>query len=262
MSNFSVRRDGLGGRGGDATVAGDDSSAEGGCGGDAVVGDGGDGGHATVAADRSHAIGGRGGRGGIGPGGRGGNAHVLAADAGSQEQIDLNQLNSPIGPGDTYISINGEIILLARAGSNGDEGGRGGDAFAIGDDSFVAGGQGAESFQAGGRGGRGGRAFMPEDLEHLFETRRYAHMRWPYYEPVTEPGRGGDAPDTPQYKARRLIVEAIKMRHFANIGLPLTEVWWDRDVVPLNLINKQLEVEGHNWRATVVDDEYEFSDIK
>jgi len=86
-------------------------------------------------------------------------------------------------------------------------------------------------------------------------------MRWPYFEPVTEPGRGGDAPDTPQYKARRLIVERIKTRYFARQGLPLDEVWWDREIVPLAWVNEQLRADGHLWRVSMVDNEYEFSDL-
>jgi hypothetical protein len=86
-------------------------------------------------------------------------------------------------------------------------------------------------------------------------------MRWPYGEPVTDPGRGGDSPDTPQYKARRIIIEELKARFFAERRLPQEEVWWDRDVVPLEWINGELAAAGHKWRAAVVDDEYEFSDI-
>lgn len=245
---------GSGGRGGDATVFGDDSTAEGGQGGDAVLGGGGDGGHATVAADRGHARGGPGGRGGVHPGGKGGDAHILPDHASLEDRI-------PVGPRDTYISIDGKILALARGGQNGDEGGGGGDAYTVGGDSFVAGGQGGEAPQGDGRGGRGGQTPIPDSFAQLMGMRRRpAHMRWPYYEPVTEPGRGADGADTPQYKARRLIVEQIKRRYFARQGLPLDEVWWDRAVVPITWINEQLEAEGHQWRTSVVDDEYEFSD--
>ena len=256
-----VRQKGAGGRGGNASITGKDGSAEGGSGGDAVVGDGGDGGHATVLADRSHALGGQGGRGGTGPGGRGGDAHVLSAGSYSDENGSGDELDPPIGPGDTYILIDEKIVLLALGGHNGSEGGRGGDGYAVGDESFSAGGQGGEASQQGGRGGRGGRAYMPDDIAFQFGCWRPAHMRWPYYEAVTEPGRGGDAPDTPQYKARRLIVEQSKMRYFAHRGLPLDDVWWDREVVPLSWINEQLEIEGHYWRVSVLDDEYEFTDV-
>jgi hypothetical protein len=86
-------------------------------------------------------------------------------------------------------------------------------------------------------------------------------MRWPYGEPVTEPGRGGDSADTPQYKARRVILEEIKARYFAERGLSQEEVWWDRDVVPLDWINTELAASSHGWRAAIVDDEYVFSDV-
>jgi hypothetical protein len=87
-------------------------------------------------------------------------------------------------------------------------------------------------------------------------------MRWPYGEPVTEPGRGGDSADTPQYKARRVIVERLKAQYVAERGIVLDDdVWWDRDVVPLDWINSQIIAEGHRWQATLVDDEYDFSDL-
>jgi hypothetical protein len=83
-------------------------------------------------------------------------------------------------------------------------------------------------------------------------------MRWPYFEPITEPGRGGDSPDTPRYKARRLIVEEIKKEYFASLSLPQCGVWYDREVVPIAWLNGQLENGGHRWCVRVVDDEYEF----
>jgi hypothetical protein len=253
-------RKGSDGRGGDAHVDGEDSIAEGGQAGDAVVGAGGDGGDARVEADRSHGIGGAGGRGGLGPGGRGGNARIDRESASVKDHL-LEEGAVPIGPHDSWVAIDGKIIMVARGGQDGGEGGRGGDGYAVGGDAFVAGGQGGEASQPDGRGGRGGRAFIPDDLAPHLGVRRPAHMRWPYYEPITEPGRGGDAPDTPQYKGRRLIVEWIKKRYFARRGLPLDDVWWDREVVPLAWINEQLEADGHLWRASVVHDEYEFSDV-
>jgi len=88
-----------------------------------------------------------------------------------------------------------------------------------------------------------------------------AHMRWPYFEPIAEPGRGGDAPDTPQYMARRLTLEVLKRRYFRLKYLPLDDVWWDRKVVPLPWLNEQLKADGHQWRASIVADEYEFRDV-
>lgn len=239
-------RKGSGGRGGVAYAEGEDSSAEGGAGGEGVIGDGGRGGDARADARKSKARGGKGGRGGIGPGMPGGNAHTRSEPP-TKEFIP--------NPSDTWIEINGEMIALARGGDSDSE------SFAVGENSFVAGGQGAESSQADGRGGRGGRAYMDDETRERLGLPARRHMRWPYYEPITEPGRGGDAPDTPQYKARRLIVERLKRWYFHQKSLPLAEAWWDRDVVPLDWINERLASGGHRWRVAVVDDEYEFTDL-
>jgi hypothetical protein len=87
-------------------------------------------------------------------------------------------------------------------------------------------------------------------------------MRRPYGEPNTEPGRGGDGADTPQYTARRLIVEELKKQFLQALGLPLNDVWWDRQIVPLEWINQRLEENGHRWRTAIVDHEYEFADLR
>lgn len=231
---------GSGGRGGDAFVKGDNSTAEGGEGGDAVLGDGGDGGKAIVDADNSRARGGRGGRGGIGPGGPGGDAHVVR-DQAAYERLLNEKEEDVVEPG-----------------------GRGGHAFVVGEnpgDSLAVGGDGGEACQADGRGGRGGRAFMPAELRELLGIPDRRHMRWPYFEPITEPGRGGDAADTPQYKARRLIIERLKRRYFRERDLESSEAWWDREVVPLHWLREQILRDGHRWAIAVVADEYEFTDL-
>lgn len=230
-----------GGRGGHANVDGDDSTAEGGQGGDAVVGSGGRGGDASVQGDNAHAIGGRGGRGGIVPGGAGGDARVVRDQKQILEQLDKTERDGIAEPS-----------------------GRGGSAFAIAIEGLgsvtVAGGQGGEASQHDGRGGRGGRAHISAETRQFLGMPDPGHMRWPYFEPVTEPGRGGDAADTPQYMARRMIVEKLKRRYFRARGLPLTDVWWDRSVVPMDWLNEQLRTDGNRWAASIVDDEYEFRD--
>ena len=236
-----MTKHGVGGRGGDAYVDGDNSISTGGHGGDAVIGDGGCGGNASVYGDNAQAIGGPGGRGGVGPGGRGGGAHIV------RDQAEL------------------ERLLLARERENADGGGgSGGHGYAVADGAFevfVAGGQGGEASQPAGRGGRGGRAHIPSDLREFLGTQDRSHMRLPYFEPITEPGRGGDAADTPQYKARRIIAEKLKRRYFKAKGLPLADAWWDRTVVPMDWLNEQLRREGHRWQASIIDDEYEFADL-
>jgi hypothetical protein len=204
---MSELKRGVGGRGGDAEVEGDDSSAEGGEGGQAVISDGGRGGDAKVAGNRSVAIGGKGGRGGVGPGQRGGDAIV------TQDSV------------------------------------------------FSVGGQGGEASQADGRGGRGGRAH----LAIAAGVQDRGHIKPPYGKPHTEPGRGGDAPDTPQYVARKLIVMALKERYYIEKEIEPRDpdtVWYDRVVVPLDWLNATLDLRGHKWTVSIVDKEYEFTDIR
>lgn len=197
---------------------------------------GGRGGDARVHGDGSEAQGGEGGEAAGGNGGGGGDAKVRGHRS---KAVGGRGGRGGIGPG-----------------------GPGGHAEVEGDDAQVIGGQGGEAPQHDGRGGRGGRAGGQEAMAELFGvTHRPRHMRWPYGEPVTEPGRGGDSADTPQYKARRLIVEGLKEDYFSVNSLPRAEAWWDREVVPLAWINERLAAMGHRWGATVVDDEYEFHDL-
>jgi hypothetical protein len=89
-------------------------------------------------------------------------------------------------------------------------------------------------------------------------------MRVPYGEPNEEFGRGGDGADSPQYTARRLIIEHLKDSYFRANSIAIHrkhEVWYDRAVVPIAWLNEQLALEGHRWRVTVVDYEYEFADV-
>lgn len=195
-----------GGAGGNAEVEGNDSSATGGAGGDAVQGNGGRGGNARVFGNRSGAVGGKGGRGGIGPGQPGGDVAVLT------------------------------------------------------DDAFAAGGQGGEASQLDGRGGRGGRAF---EVCSFFGLQDRGHIKAPYGQQHTEPGRGGDAPDSPQYMARKLTIMALKERYFVAKQIEPRDqetVWYDRTVVPTAWLNDTLKLRGHKWRVSVMDSEYEFAD--
>lgn len=255
------KRAGKGGKGGNAQVEGESSSAEGGKGGGAAIGDGGDGGDASVAANNSYAIGGEGGRGGLGDGGNGGDAHVGADDASFQKWLRSRngvEEDAPvIRPSDTYIArSNGEIIMLAGGG----DGPNGGDSFGYGDSSGAVGGQGGEADQPDGRGGRGGRSILPPEVrEALGLGPDRGHMKWPYFEPINEPGRGADRPDTPQYMARRLIVERLKARYLAQNRLTVDSVWYDREVVPMGWLNSELVADGHQWSAAIVDLEYQFT---
>lgn len=152
---------------------------------------------------------------------------------------------------------NRSVALGGQGGRGGiGPGGPGGDAMVDSDDMFRVGGQGGEANQADGRGGRGGLSYELSS----FGLPRHPHMRRPYGEPNYEPGRGGDAPDTPQYKARRLIIEDLKARYFNAKPLSSDNIWYDRVKVSTDWLNEQLLSEGHRWRVSIEADEYTFED--
>ena len=219
-----------GGDGGHASVDGNDSSAEGGLGGKAGLGDGGRGGSVSVVGDNAHARGGDGGRGGIQPGAPGGGAIV------SDDPADIDKVANEGGN------------AWVRAG-----------AFLY---CEIHGGDGGEAGQPGGRGGRGARSYVsPDDRKRLGLGPDRGHFKLPYFEPNTEPGRGGDGEDTPQYMARRIILEGIKARHILTKSFSRIDVWYDRSVVPLAWMNVELLADGHRWQVRVEDGEYEFHEL-
>lgn len=194
------------------------------------------GGDASVVGHDSHATGGDAGDSVIGSGGRGGDAHVQGSRS---VAIGGQGGRGGIGPG-----------ML------------GGDVSIDGDNAVGIGGQGGEASQLDGRGGRGGRAPASPYFESwLGSGAKRPHMKRPYGEPNDEYGSGGDAPDTAQYKARRLIVESLKESYFREKSLPLKDVWYDREIVDLAWLNHQLSLHGHRWTVEIVDSEYEFADL-
>ncbi|HVZ47064.1 MAG TPA: hypothetical protein VHA82_24870 [Ramlibacter sp.] len=187
-----------------------------------------------VEGNASTAMGGDAGDTVIGPGGSGGLARVV---------------------GDRSHAFGG------RGGRGGvGSGGPGGDAEVLGDDSSCYGGNGGEANQRDGRGGRGG---TPHKAVFDMMGLPYRDMKLPYWAPNLIPGRGGDAGDSPQHIARRLIVEELKLRYFAASGVTYDrmDVWFDREIVPLAWLNAQLRADGHEWSAAIVDQEYECSDM-
>lgn len=197
-------------------------------------GNGGCGGDAEVEGDDSNATGGDGGSAVIGDGGIGGNARVSGNRSAA---IGGKGGRGGIGPGQP-----------------------GGDVVIHDDDIFAAGGQGGESSQPDGRGGRGGRAY---EIPNLFRKPDRGHIKAPYGRPNIEPGRGGDAPDTPQYMARKLIIMALKERYFIEKKIEprdLETVWYDRTIASLTWLNDTLQLRGQKWRVGVQDGEYDFND--
>lgn len=215
------------------------------------------GGNAHAEGDYSYAEGGPAGESSRGVGGDGGHAHAVG------------MFSTAVG---------------GRGGRGGvGNGSPGGNALALQDHSGSYGGNGGESTQYDGRGGRGG---TPQML-HIFvgaELARRAEMKLPYGMPNMFPGRGGDTHDTPQYMARRLIVEQIKYSYFIEHGLQTegtflsddlpalpeefyqvltaknSDVWYDRKFVPVAWINEKNQERGNKWIVAVEADEYVFID--
>lgn len=195
---------------------------------------GADGGDAYVKGNHSTACGGDAGDSTSAPGGPGGRAHVTG---------------------------NNSHAVGGRGGRGGvGPGGPGGDAHVVGDNAGYFGGDGGEADQEDGRGGRGGSAY---GMHFLGLSQRRARMKLPYGEPNNFPGRGGDKPDSIQHMARRLIVEDLKLRYFIEYRLSKADphhIWYDREEVPMNWINECLKMQGHQWCAEIVADEYVFLD--
>lgn len=125
----------------------------------------------------------------------------------------------------------------------------------IGD--LVIGGMGGEADQPDGRGGRGG---LSPGAEYLSGTHQ-PHMKRPYWgdgEPHF--GRGADGPDTPQYHARRLIIELMKAEYLGANAYFTTAVWYERDAVPVDALNAMLAKAGHGWTVAIIDNEYAISE--
>jgi hypothetical protein len=125
----------------------------------------------------------------------------------------------------------------------------------------VEGGMGGEAPQLDGRGGRGGLAGHSLEFNGWLRRSTRPHMGRPYWgDSEIEYGRGGDGKDSVQYRARRLIVEMIKAEYLRAPNYFCTTVWYERDAVPLDVINASLARRGMNWRVSITDHEYVMHD--
>ena len=195
------------------------------------------GGNAIAGGQGSKAFGGNAGRGGIHPGGRGGDVEVC--------DPNVTAVGGRGGGGGVAPGMPGMDIV--RDGMTGD---------------YVEGGMGGEADQPDGRGGRGGRVAGYESLCRSLGREPRPHMKLPYWgDDEVEFGRGGDRPDTPRYRARRLIIEMLKAEHLNASRYFTTDVWYERDAVPVAFLNDRLAAAGHNWTVAIVDHEYEITDL-
>jgi hypothetical protein len=126
----------------------------------------------------------------------------------------------------------------------------------------IYGGMGGEAPQLDGRGGRGGLAPHSALLDLVLSQPTRPHLKRPYWgDGHVEYGSGGDGQDSLQYRARRLIIEMIKAEHLGASGYFTTQVWYERDAVPLEAINAALADMKMNWRVSIDDYEYVMRDL-
>jgi hypothetical protein len=68
-------------------------------------------------------------------------------------------------------------------------------------------------------------------------------------------GRGGASPG---YEPKLKIVEQIRVNYFRSHSLPFKSTFADINAVPLDYVNQELKAQGEDWRARIVDNDYEF----
>lgn len=132
-----------------------------------------------------------------------------------------------------------------------------------GNADYAEGGMGGEANQPDGRGGRGG--YPPRYAEICRDDGKplRPYMKRPYWpdEDEVSVGRGGDGPDTAEYKARRLIIETLKADHIGAAAYFTTDVWYNVESAPCEVLNERLAALGHEWRVSMVRGEYTFTDL-
>lgn len=196
------------------------------------------GGNAIARGKGGRAIGGDAGPSGLAPGGRGGDVDISTPG--------ITAIGGKGGGGGIVPGMPGMDITDALEG--------------MGD--YIEGGMGGEAPQPDGRGGRGGLPGGGATLADLLGITRRPHMKLPFWDTgEVYYGRGGDGGDTPQYQARRLIVELLKADLLGAATYFTTDVWYDVDSTPCETLNTRLSELGHQWEVTMANDDYAFYDL-
>jgi hypothetical protein len=149
---------------------------------------------------------------------------------------NLNKRGTGIGGdggGGTIIGDRGTVIG-GRGGDGGVSGlgGKGGSGFIQGDDGLIIGGDGGSATTADGRGGRGARG----------PTERFGFTTdtWGY-------GRGGSAPNHPEYDRRIALLESVRHEYLAKFPDDAPYIEAGVDPVPIDWINQRLVELGESW---------------
>jgi hypothetical protein len=140
--------------------------------------------------------------------------------------------------GDGTIVGNRGVVIGGRGGSGGigGNGGKGGGGLIQGDDGLIIGGDGGNCSTADGRGGAGAKG----PTERL----GVSTALWGF-------GRGGSAPNHPEYDRRIQLLTMFRQEHKAKF--PHDSVYIDAgiDPVPADWINQRLAECNEPWRVTM-----------
>lgn len=140
------------------------------------------------------------------------------------------------GGGGTIIGNRGTVIG-GRGGDGGVSGigGKGGGGIINGDDGLIIGGDGGSAATADGRGGRGARG-PTERLGFLTDI-------WGY-------GRGGSAPNNPEYDRRINLLIKIRNEYLAKFPGDAPYVEAGIDPVPIDWVNQRLAELRESWTVS------------
>jgi hypothetical protein len=153
--------------------------------------------------------------------------------------MNLNKRGTGVGGeggGGTIIGNRGTVIG-GRGGNGGVSGigGRGGGGIIHGDDGLIIGGDGGSASTADGRGGQGGRG----PTERL----GFPSEMWGY-------GRGGSAPNHPEYDRRIHLLSQIRREYLDRFPSDAPYILAGIESVPVDWVNQRLAELCEPWTVT------------
>lgn len=158
---------------------------------------------------------------------------------------NLNKRGMGVGGdgGGGVIMGNRGTVFGGRGGDGGVSGigGKGGGGFVQGDDALIIGGDGGSAATADGRGGRGARG--PTERVGFPTT-------------IWGCGRGGSAPNHPEYDRRINLLIQIRSEYFSRFPEDAPYVQAGIDLVPVDWINQRLTELGEPWNVKLGESGY------
>ncbi len=178
-------------------------------------------------------------------------AHIYQNDLSLKRPLPVPESSGPStrsdgGDGGSAKVVGSGIAIGGPGGMGGSFGigGAGGSAEVYGD-GLAAGG-------AGGHAGEHGVWRPPAKSGYEIAQRKLGLPVDPF---LRQFGRGGAGPG---YGEKLDIIEKLRELYFSDKKINLVSIFADINAVPLEYLNGKLAQNSENWRARIVDDEYEF----